>query len=375
MQTITKLHPTVCAVGRSYQIMIVTECDALVSIRVGDKMYCSHSNGIKKSLAGVHRVCVPSCELDMKKGYTLILQKIIERSPYFPTSEEKIEIEYEFRPIVKKTGINIYHLADVHGEREKALGAAKYMGGEYDLLIFNGDIANSTDSLDDIILCYKIASEITKGEIPCIISRGNHDMRGANAERLADYMPGDNGKSYYTFRIGCIWGILVDAGEDKEDFSDEYGGTICCHSFRLEQEEMLKEVVKRADEEYLADGILYRIVISHMPFTFENKPPFNIEKPLYKRWAKLIQNEIKPDFMLCGHTHRASINYYTDENDADARALPIIVGSDVRLDAENEHVVSIAEANLVLRENEIEVTVNTENEILFRQTLKIKDNK
>lgn len=49
-------------------------------------------------------------------------------------------------------------------------------------------------------------------------------------------MPGDDGRSYYTFKVGCIWGILVDTGEDKEDSHAEYGGIICCHDFRLEQE-------------------------------------------------------------------------------------------------------------------------------------------
>lgn len=60
-----------------------------------------------------------------------------------------------------------------------------------------------------MILCYKIASDITKGEYPCIISRDNHDLRGYAAETLTNYMLTDNGKSYYTFKLGSIWGILV----------------------------------------------------------------------------------------------------------------------------------------------------------------------
>ena len=64
MEKIIKLHPAICAVGRNYQIMIVTECDALVSVRVGEKTYFSQSNGIKKSLAGVHCIIVDMETLD-----------------------------------------------------------------------------------------------------------------------------------------------------------------------------------------------------------------------------------------------------------------------------------------------------------------------
>ena len=34
-----------------------------------------------------------------------------------------------------------------------------------------------------------------------------------------------------TFRLGNLWGILLDCGEDKNDDRPEYGGTICCHAF------------------------------------------------------------------------------------------------------------------------------------------------
>ena len=39
MKNIVKLNPTVCVVGKTYQIIIVTEQDALISVRVGDKTY------------------------------------------------------------------------------------------------------------------------------------------------------------------------------------------------------------------------------------------------------------------------------------------------------------------------------------------------
>ncbi len=204
MTDTVKLNPTVCIVGNTYQIMIITEQDALVSVRVGDNVYYNHSNGIRVSSSGVHRISVPSEELDKARKYTIIIEKMIERLPYFSKIATAIEKAYKFSPLEKTNDINIYHLADVHGQFEQAVNVAKCCGKDIDLLIMNGDISNASDTFDDIILCYKIASEVTKGEFPCIISRGNHDLRGMEAQNLAKYMPGDNGKSYYTFKAGCI---------------------------------------------------------------------------------------------------------------------------------------------------------------------------
>jgi len=360
-----KLNPTVCAVGKEYQIMILVEKEALISVRVGDITYYYHSNGIRISTPGIHRFSVPQEELDKTGEYTVITEIMIERTPYFPKSEPPVEEKFSFRPLTKTENINIYHLADVHGEKEKAIDAVKFMEEKPDLLIMNGDISSTSDTFEEIILCYKIASEVTKGEIPCIISRGNHDLRGAGAENLAKNMPGDNGKSYYTFRVGCIWGILVDAGEDKNDFNREYGQVISCHPFRLEQQKMIENTIKNAFEEYAENGVKYRIVISHIPFTFKKRlPVFDIERDLYTNWAKLIKENIRPDFMLCGHTHKAYISVPGSEMDDLGQPCTIIVGSDVKREENGNVILTGAQINLC--EGCARVTFNTDKEIIDR---------
>jgi len=367
MNEIVKLNPTICVVGNTYQFMIVSEQEAMISICIGDNVYYSHSNGIKLSSPGVHRITVPIEELDNVGKYTVVVEKMIERLPYYPKVAPAIKTTYNYRPIEKTKDINIYHLADVHGCLQQAVNNVKCCGKEIDLLILNGDISSTSNTFDDMILCYKIASEVTKGEIPCIISRGNHDLRGFEAEKLAMYMPGDNGKSYYTFRVGCIWGILVDTGEDKNDDSVEYGGTICCHNFRLEQESMIKSTIKNASVEYADNGVEYKLVISHVPFTFKTIGPFAIEKSLFSRWSKLIKDNIKPDIMLCGHTHKACISENGSEYDELGQPCTIVVGSDVKEDGDGEYI--LAGALVTLNEGGAKVVFNAENKVLFEKTV------
>ena len=166
MNNILKLNPTVCVVGNTYQIMIITEQEALISICVGTNVYYNHSNGIRVSSAWVHRITIPSEELDKAHEYTVVIEKMIERCPYFPKIAPAIEKTYKFRPVEKTNDINIYHLADVHGHLNQAVNIVKHCGKDIDLLIMNGDMSSTSNTFDDIILCYKIASEVTKGEFP-----------------------------------------------------------------------------------------------------------------------------------------------------------------------------------------------------------------
>ena len=367
MEKVMKLHPTVCVVGKNYQIMIVTEKDALISVRVGDKKYYHHTNGIRICTAGVHRFTVPQEVLDSVGEYTVIAEDMIERLAYFTKTAPPVERTYKFRPLTKTEDINIYHLADVHGEMQQAIDAARYENKNIDLMILNGDISSTSDTFEDIILSYKITSEVAKGEIPCIISRGNHDLRGQGAENLAKCMPSDDGRSYYTFRIGCIWGILVDTGEDKDDSHIAYGGTICCHEFRLEQEEMIKKVIKNAQDEYDAVGVKYRLVLSHIPFTFKREEEFDIERELYMSWSKLLKDNIKPDIMLCGHTHKACISEIGSEYDELGQPCTVVVAAD--MGAEDNKPL-LAGSHITVNEGKADIVFNTGKKVLCEGTVK-----
>ena len=121
-----------------------------------------------------------------------------------------------------------------------------------------------------------IAGSVTKAELPVIFSRGNHDTRGIYAENIADHTPTDNGRSYFTVRLGNIWAVVLDCAEDKPDTNPEYGHTICCHEFRIEETEFLKKIAESPDTEYAAPGVKYRLVIVHNPFCEPRRSPFDI---------------------------------------------------------------------------------------------------
>ena len=100
---ILKCLPAVFAVKNEYQIFTAFDCAALVKVRVGGEDFYDDSNGILRSNSNIHHVSVPIELLDKEKEYTIIYNKIIERKPYFPTSEGEKRSRSPSVPWVKTT--------------------------------------------------------------------------------------------------------------------------------------------------------------------------------------------------------------------------------------------------------------------------------
>lgn len=352
MQTIPllpelKTAPAVFAVGNEYQIMVPVKSDLLLWVSVGNEIFYDHVGGVMRSAVPVHRVSVPMALLDGEGAYTVHYRKIIERTPYFPTSEEEVCATYPFRPVPTGAPIHIYHLADTHGHFDLPAAAGAYFGDDLDLLILNGDIPNHSGDLANFDLIYQLCEALTAGQRATVFSRGNHDMRGLFAEKLVDYTPHVAGKSYFTFRVGSLWGMVLDAGEDKPESHEAYGFTNVCHVLRREQTAFIKGVIENADTEYAAKGVLHRMVVAHSPFTFKFKEPFNIEEDVYLEWTELLAAHVKPDLLLSGHTHRCEVREAGGELDKSG-AIPVVVGS--KLLREEKRLTHFSGAALVLDE-------------------------
>lgn len=320
-----KTAPAVFAVGRDYQIMVEVKRRSLFWVRVGSEIYYDATGGVMNSLSSFHRVTVPMEVLDSAGEYTVCVKPVYGRSPYFTKTGKTVEQTFPFYPVPQED-VRIYHIADTHNRIREPIKAAKAFG-EIDLLILNGDVISNSGGKRKCGKIYQICSALTRGSVPVVFSRGNHDMRGKFAERFSEYTPCQKGNTYYSFRMGGIWGVILDCGEDKADDHPEYGGTVACHPFRVKQTAFLRKIIENAQEEYGEPGVKTRLVICHVPFTQKDKPPFDIEAPVYREWARLLREYIKPDLMLCGHTHETEICYPGGPKDAYGQPCPVVIGS------------------------------------------------
>ena len=367
-----KTCPAVFAVKDSYQIMVPVKSDMLFWITVNGNDYFDHSNGIIRSSTRMHRVNVPVNELDSAGKYTVNFRKIIDRKPYFPETEPAVSVVYQFKPVPETGKINIYHLADTHGNFEFPSKAAEFFGDDTDLLILNGDIPDHSGNVENFDLIFRLCEHITHGSRPIVFSRGNHDTRGFFAENIAEYTPTEDGHSFFSFRLGRLWGIVMDCGEDKEDSNPEYGHTVCCKQFRREQTQYLENLVKTPEKEYGAEGVEYRLVIAHHPFSYTSKPPFDIEQPLFTHWLKVLGKYVKPQAMISGHLHTTEISPVGGQLDSLGQICPVVVGSRMVKSEQTKKNVDFVGCAIVLDGENMTVSfTNSKHEVLESETLKI----
>ncbi len=322
-----KCLPTVFAVEDNYQISVLCNGSSLVWVKIGDEVYCDEVGGVMRSLHNIHRITVPMSVLDNAKEYTVFTEEMVERKSNFPKTNPQSSQTFEFVPVSKEKTVKAYHISDAHSRIEAPKAAAECFG-EFDFLILNGDIPDNSCKVENIENVLVLSGEISKGKIPVVFSRGNHDMRGTYAEYFCDMMPSNNGKSYFWVKLGGIWMLILDGGEDKLDIHAEYNNTIRCHAFRKRETEFIENILDKGD--FNANDVTHKLVISHLPFThISANEEFAIEKDTYSLWGKLLKEKFKPDLMICGHMHVNQIHHAGSEYDNANQPCTLVLSSKV----------------------------------------------
>ena len=150
--------------------------------------------------------------------------------------------------------------------------------------------------MNDVQLSNAIAHDVTKGEIPVVYARGNHEIKGEYAEQLYKYI-GSKGESfYYWFTLSDVFGITLDLGEDHDDGWWEYYGTDRFTLYHEEQTKFLADLV--AQKPY--ENYNYTLVACHIPIQFVNSRKDHVE--VKAAWTELL-NQIEPDLAVYGHQH------------------------------------------------------------------------
>ena len=317
-------HPAVFAAGKQYRIMVPVKKECLMWVRVGDRNYYDATNGILRSLSEIHSVSIPMEALDAAGGYTVCIRDVYKRGSWCSeTATEVLTYPYTFTP-VPPTDARAYCISDAHQRVEEPIRAAEAYG-DFDFLILNGDLSNCYDDPTLFLNIYTICARLTAGTKPIVYARGNHDLRGSHSELAERYTPLHEGRTYYTFRFGTLWGIVLDCGEDKRDDHVECGNVFCCRDFREQETAYIREVIARAEQEYAAEGITTRVVILHYPISHHLWPDYEFEPDIFREWCRLLREEIRPHVMICGHMHIADVWKPGGPRDSFGQPCPIVL--------------------------------------------------
>lgn len=202
-------------------------------IRVYDE-----NNGRKNGQSIIHTVTVDKSQLSgntYKVGSTRVLDELSYGGRTGKTIESE---EYRFSDSFGES-INLLAVSDWHTLNQKAEQAVKNIGEDYQAVALLGDCAPglmSEQDIADYILDFGYA--LTKGSMPVIYTRGNHETRGREATKLAGYLGIE--QFYYETKLGDYNLIVLDSCEDKEDSHPEYGGMGDYRRYRTEMVEWLE---------------------------------------------------------------------------------------------------------------------------------------
>lgn len=312
----------VFAVEDEYQIAWATSVKSVGYVKIGDKTYYDEQVG-QNSVSKLHKICVPMSELDSVKEYSIHSSPVYSEAAYLSWRGRERSKSYTFRPADDSDGIQIYNISDNHECLSGASQAGRYFGDKLDILILNGDNINDVSSYYQISLIYKLASNITGGQIPVIFARGNHDCVGKYADELHRYVGSNDGNFYYTVTLGGVNFVVLDTNNDMSDDNFLISSTANFELVRERQAKWLEEL------DFNGFDAEYSLLVCHMAFGLAD----------YKRfpdWTQKLNSLTDGKFDLCvsGHSHRL---HFAEAGTDTLTSYPIIRGSirsDHRTDGE-----------------------------------------
>ncbi len=312
-----KFSPNVFIVKKEYHIVVVTKKCSQVFIRIGRKIYGETNCGIIPKLDNVHKIVIHQKTLDRAGRYEIIVKPVKKTDVYYSALYDPIVYSFDFKND-RFDGLRGYYLADIHRLYDQAEKLVRFYR-DLDFVIINGDYGE-LETQKDILRFNRFIAKITKGKIPVLYARGNHDTRGVCAELLPKYMGMDGQNGYFTFTFRSINGVALDCGEDKWDKEIVYGGLNDFERYRRREARWLKKV-KLVGQ--------YTLAVSHISFMLARSMhgQFDIDRETYGKIAKEM-NRIQPQLMICGHTHNFSIDL-PNETDLQPHNYPVLTGSRV----------------------------------------------
>lgn len=334
--------PVVYAVEDTYQIIFTTKAKGEAWITIDGEEYNDTFAGYRHTENTIHKVTVPMEVLDSAGEYTLHTRAMYLRGPYCSLQGKTLTQTHNWKGVDSSDGLNYYVLGDTHNTQKTPLAAASYFGEYLDFLISVGDNVSWIDREDDLLNFHTLAGNITKGEIPVIYARGNHETKGVMAKDFHNYVGSQNGNFYYTFRLQNIWGIVLDIGEDHGDDFVEYCGISKFDKYREEQTAFLDQVLLHPGWEFDAPGIDYRIGICHIPLTVKEQDDYVAD--IKDAWVERL-NQMKLTIMYSGHQHEL---WFIDENFKAGSTLTNVEEFSGKSDNNEERIMTAADFPTIL---------------------------
>ena len=241
--------PMVIDTGDCYSVVFSTsdEGTAYVKYLYEGKEYTVYdqSGGRLNADSRIHSIPVPYEHLK-NSAYSIGSTRVIDEFSYGSRLGKTIVSDEYVFTVNESENQKWLVISDWHTMLDKAYAAIDN-AGEYDGVVLLGDATPGVDFEEEVVRnIVEFGGEVSKGTIPVIYARGNHETRGAYASELADALGME--QFYHTASFGDYSFLILDSGEDKDDSHSEYGGMTDYNTYRASMVEWLKGTEMATDK-------------------------------------------------------------------------------------------------------------------------------
>jgi predicted phosphodiesterase len=262
-----------------------------------------------------HAVHITGLEPGKTYQYKLVSTRVVKLKAYW--SEKGLSIEspvYSFTTLDRaKPAYSFSVITDTHADVARINGLVERVDWKStDFLVHLGD---AFDTETEEMIWARWLDPLSKAldhTKPLLYTKGNHEMRGAAARSLMDYLRIPEGRFYYARDHGQVHFILLDTGEDKPDGTNVYAGL---NRFKQYKEQEFAWFENHVKTEPRVAAAPFRVLLMHAP-------NWGWTNDQAAKWTE-VANKAGIDLAISGHNHRFA---HIQPGEKDNRYHQLVIG-------------------------------------------------
>ena len=279
-----------------------TPCHAEVAYGTSEPLTAKSDNAVHGLLpiGLIHAVTVTGLDPGTRYAYRAVSTRVVKMKAYWP--EKGLAAETPVAAFTtfdrRRARVSFSAMTDTHEDAPRVTALLKLVDpAANDFLVHLGDAFHGLENEEQLFSrWFDPAARLAAGSLPLLFVRGNHEMRGAFARSLFDYVPTPEGRYYVAREVGPLHLMILDTGEDKPDETNVYSRLNKVGPYRTAELAWLKQ---HAASDPRVAAAPFRVVLAHHPqwgWSVEQAPA----------WTAAA-NAAKVDLVMGGHLHRTFI--------------------------------------------------------------------
>ena len=246
-----------------------------------------------------HVVHVTGLEPGATYSYQIVSTRVVKLKAYWPdkglSTTSAVHAFTTLDP--RKPTVSFSLVTDTHEDLARIRALNKLIDWKTtEFFVHTGDAFHWIDDEEHLFRNWlEPTSAALAQTTPLVYARGNHELRGAFARQLYDYIPNVDGRFYFARDAGPVHLLVLDTGEDKPDDTNVYADLNRTTPYRTAELAWLREHLRTDPRVRTAP---FRVIVMH-------QPQWGWLADGNTAWIEAA-NAAGVDLVIAGHNHKFS---------------------------------------------------------------------